>query len=176
LSDGSVGNDHLITSKEEIKMANVNQISVLIKTGAQGMADGTHGDAYLGIGCKEFHLTEFRDKYFQPGQTQTIVLSELSEAIVFDERTNIGNCCEDSSNSCYPYEINSDNLPQCPLYIRFKSGSKYDYWDLEEIKVTVDVGSEHIVFSALGEKSYLWSGVRGPKVMYLGEQQPTTTH
>jgi hypothetical protein len=156
-------------------MANVNQISVLIKTGTKGMVDGSNGKVYLGIGCKEFYLTGINDKDFQPGQAQTIILSGLSEAIVFDERTNIG-ICEDSSNSCYPYEINSDNLPQCPLYIRFKSGSKYDYWDLEEIKVIVDVGSEHIVFSALGEKSYLWSGVRGPKVMYLGEQQPTTTH
>ena len=155
-------------------MANVNQISVLIKTGAKGMADGSYGDVYLGIGCKEFYLTEINDNDFQPGQAQTIVLSGLSEAIVFDERTNIGTC-EDSSDSCYPYEINSDNLPQCPLYIRFKSGSKYDYWDLEEIRVTVDSGSEHIVFSALGEKSYLWSGARGPKVMYLGEQ-PTKTH
>ncbi len=43
-------------------MANINQISVLIKTGAQGMAAGTHGNAYLGIGCKEFYLTEFKDE------------------------------------------------------------------------------------------------------------------
>jgi len=155
-------------------MANVNQISVLIKTGAKGMADGSYGDVYLGIGGEEFHLTKFSNKDFQPGRAQTIVLSGLSEAIIFDERTNIG-ISPNSGDSCYPYQIDSDNLPKCPLYMRFKPGSKYDYWDLEEIRVTVDAGSEHIVFSALGEKSYLWSGVRGPKVMYLGEQ-PTKTH
>lgn len=73
-----VENEYLISSREDIKMANVNQISVLIKTGAQGMAAGTHGDAYLGIGCREFYLTEFRDKDFQPGCAQTIVLSGLT--------------------------------------------------------------------------------------------------
>lgn len=37
-------------------MANVNQISVLIKTVVQGMAAGTNGDAYLNIGRKEYYL------------------------------------------------------------------------------------------------------------------------
>ena len=168
-----VVNEHLITSREEIKMANVNQISVLIKTGAQGMAAGTHGDAYLGIGCKEFYLTEFRDKDFQPGLAQTIVLSGLAQAIVSGKETNIGASLDDN-DSCSPYQIVTENLPKCPLYIRFEPGSRYDYWDLDEIRVTVNPGSEQIVFFALGEKSYLWSGVRGPKIMYLGEA--ITTH
>jgi len=154
-------------------MAEVNQISVLIKTGVQGMAAGTHGDAYLGIGCKEFYLTEFRDKDFQPGLTQTIVLSGLAQAIVFNEETNIEPSLDDH-DWCSPYQIVTENLSKCPLYIRFEPGSKDDYWDLDEIRVTVNAGSEQIVFSALGEKSYLWSGVRGPKVMYLGES--ITTH
>lgn len=157
-------------------MANVNQISVLIKTGAQGMAAGTHGDAYLGIGCREFYLTEFRDKNFQPGCAQTIVLSGLTQAIVFDEEDEEidFDASPDNSDLCSPYQIVTENLSKCPLYIRFEPGSKNDYWDLDEIRVTVDAGFEHIVFSALGEKSYLWTGVRGPKMMYLGES--ITTH
>jgi hypothetical protein len=157
-------------------MANVNQISVLIKTGIRGMAAGTHGDAYLGIGCKEFYLTEFRDKDFQPGLAQTFVLSGLTQAIVFDEEDEEINSdvSPDNSDSCCPYQIVTENLPKCPLYIRFEPGSKDDYWDFDEIKVTVDAGSERVVFSALGEKTYLWSGVIGPKVMYLGES--ITTH
>lgn len=136
------------------------------------MAIGTHGDTYLGIGCKESHLIKFRDKDFQSGLAQMIVLSETR---VSDGRINIGASLDSDNSYYYSYQIITDNLPKRPLYIHFEPGSKYDYWDLDEIRVTVDAGSEHIVFSALGEKSYLWSGGRGPKVMYLGEQL-TETH
>ena len=149
-------------------MAEVNQISVLFKTGVRGMAAGTHGDAYLSIGCKEYHLTEFKDKDFPPGLAQTIVLSGLTHAIVLGEEKNIDASADNSDSYC-PYQIVTENLSKCPLYIRFEPGSKDDYWDLDEIRVTVDAGSEHIILSALGDKSYLWSGVRGPKVMFLGE-------
>jgi len=155
-------------------MSNINQISVLIKTGAQGMAAGTHGEAYLSIGCKEYHLTEFKDKDFQPGLAQTIVLSGLDQPIVLGEETGADSSKDKSDLYCLHQQIDSENLSKCPLFIRFEPESKDDYWDLVEIRVTVDAGSEHIIFSALGEKSYLWSGVRGPKVMFLGET--TTTH
>lgn len=154
-------------------MANVNQISVLIKTGSRGIAAGTHGGVYLGIGCKEFFLTGFMDRVFRPGLVETIMLSELSEAIVFDRRLNIGISPYDS-DACYPYQIITDDLPKCPLYIRFEPGSENDYWDLDELIVIVDTDSKHVVLSALGEKSYLWSGIRGSKVMFLGESE--TTH
>ncbi len=149
-------------------MANVKQISVLIKMGARGMAAGTHGDAYLGIGCKEFYLTEFKDEDFQPGLAQTIVLSGLAHTNLLGEEINTG-MSPDDIDSCSPYQIVTENLLKCPLYIRLEPGSRYDYWDLDEIRVTVNPGSEQIVFSALGEQSYLWSGDRGPKVLYLGE-------
>ena len=154
-------------------MANINQISVLIKTGARGMAARTHGDAYLGIGCKEFYLTEFRDKDFQPGLAQTIVLSGLAHTNVLGEEINTG-MSPDDIDSCSPYQIVTENLFKCPLYIRFDSESKDDYWDLDEIRVTVNPGSEQIVFFAIGNTSYLWSGDRGAKVMLLGES--ITTH
>jgi len=111
-------------------MANVKQISVLIKTGARGMAAGTHGDAYLGIGCKEFYLTEFKDEDFQPGLAQTIVLSGLAHTNV---HTNVlsdeinTEMSPDDIDSCSPYQIVTENLFKCPLYIRFDSGSKDDY-------------------------------------------------
>jgi len=68
---------------------------------------------------------------------------------------------------CSYQQTVTKNLSKCLLYIRFESGYKDDHWDLFEIKITVDVGSEHIVFSALGEKSYLWFGFRWPKIMFL---------
>jgi len=154
-------------------MANVKQISVLIKTGTRGMAAGTHGDAYLGIGCKEFYLTEFKDEDFQPGLAQTIVLSGLAHTNVLGEEINTG-MSPDDIDSCSPYQIVTENLFKCPLYIRFDSESKDDYWDLDEIRVTVNPGSEQIVFFAIGNTSYLWSGDRGAKVMLLGES--ITTH
>ncbi len=95
-------------------MANVKQISVLIKTGAREMADETHGDAYLGIGCKEFYLTEFRDKDFQPELAQTSVLSGLSHTNVLGGEINIGISPGDN-DSCFPYQIDTENLLKCPL-------------------------------------------------------------
>ncbi len=96
-------------------------------------------------------------------------MSGLDQPIVLGKETDVDLSEDKSDLYCSYQQTDTEDLSICPLYIRFEPGSKNDYWDFVEIRATVDAGSEHIVYSALGEKSYLWSGVRGPKVMFLGE-------
>ena len=100
-------------------MANVKQISVLIKTGARGMAAGTSGDVYLGIGGREFHLAIYGSKDFRAGKTEEFVLGE---------ETNIG-VFPDDNDPRSPYQMVTESLSKYPLYVRF------------EPKIKMDVGS-----------------------------------
>ena len=46
-------------------MANINQISVKVKTGNKGVVSGTNGDVYLGIGAGSFTCPYMEEKIFE---------------------------------------------------------------------------------------------------------------
>ena len=153
-----VVNEHLITSREEIKMANINQIRVKVKTGNKGVVSGTSGDVYLGIGGREFHLAIYGGKDFRAGETEEFILGE---------ETNIG-VFPDDNDPRSPYQMVTESLTKNPLYVRFEPTSPDGRWELDEISVTVNPDSDQIAYSALGGQSYLWLNNHGTKILHFG--------
>jgi hypothetical protein len=146
------------TLEEEIKMANINTIRVRIKTGNKGVVSGANGDVYLGIGGREFHLAIFGAKDFRAGETEDFILGD---------GTNIGVSPNDNDPRS-PCQMITETLSSYPLYVRFEPTNEDGRWDLDEIRVTVNPGSDQIEFSALGGESYLWLGNRGTKILHFG--------
>lgn len=139
-------------------MANINQIKVMVKTGDKGVVSGTNGDVYLGIGGREFHLAIYGAKDFRAGETEEFILGE---------GTNIGVFPADNDPRS-PYQLVTETLSKYPIYVRFEPASPDSRWELDEISVTVNPGSDEIVFSALGGNSYLWLNNRGTKILHFG--------
>lgn len=139
-------------------MSNVNQIRVRVKTGSKGVVSGAHGDVYLGIGGREFHLAIFGNKDFRAGETEEFILGE---------GTNIG-VFPDDNDPRSPYQMITETLSKYPLYVWFEPTSPDSRWELDEIGVTVNPGSDQIEFSALGGGSYLWLNNRGTKILHFG--------
>jgi len=139
-------------------MANVNKIRVRVKTGNKGVVSGTNGDVYLGIGGREFHLAIFGSKDFRAGETEEFILGE---------GTNIG-VFPDDNDPRSPYQMVTDTLSRYPIYVRFEPTNQDGRWELDEISVAVNPGSDQIEFSALGGGSYLWLNNRGTKILHFG--------
>lgn len=139
-------------------MANINTIRVRIKTGNKGVVSGANGDVYLGIGGREFHLAIFGAKDFRAGETEDFILGD---------GTNIGVFPNDNDPRS-PYQIITETLSNYPLYVRFEPTNQDGRWELDEIRVTVNPGSDQMEFSALGGKSYLWLSNRGTKILHFG--------
>lgn len=138
-------------------MANVNVISVEIKTGSREMASGTDGRVYLGIGGRDFDLI-IDGKEFKSGATNTFILGE---------GTNSGADPRDNDPRS-PHQLVTETLKKYPVYIRFEPVREDDRWEIDEINVTVNPGSEEIVFSALGGGQHIFLSNKGTKIMYFG--------
>ncbi len=139
-------------------MANINQIRVKVKTGNKGVVSGTSGDVYLGIGGREFHLAIYGGKDFRAGETEEFILGE---------ETNIG-VFPDDNDPRSPYQMVTESLTKNPLYVRFEPTNQDGRWELDEINVTVNPGSNQIAYSALGGQSYLWLNNHGTKILHFG--------
>lgn len=139
-------------------MANINVLKVVVKTGSSEMSSGTDSHVFLGIGGREFHLVVDAKKDFESGQTDTFVLGE---------GTNIGTLPSDNDPR-FPYQLVTETLSKYPIYIRFEPSREDDRWEIDEISVIVNPGSQQIVFSALGGGSHIFLSNRGTKVMYFG--------
>ncbi len=139
-------------------MANVNVLNVEIKTGSRETAAGTDGNVFLGIGGREFRLVIDAKKDFQSGSTNTFVLGE---------GTNIGTDPR-GNDPRSPYKLVTETLSKYPIYIRFEPTRQDDRWEIDEINVTVNPGSEKIVFSALGGGSYIFLSNKDTKILYFG--------
>jgi len=141
-------------------MANINQISVKVKTGSKGLVSGTNGDVYLGIGGREFHLAIYGGKDFRVGETEEFVLGA---------ETNIG-VFPDDNDPRSPYQMVTENLTKNPIYVRFEPTNQDGRWELDEINVTVNPGSDQIAFSALGGNPICGSIITAPRSCILGHR------
>lgn len=74
----------------------------------------------------------------------------------------------DDNDPCSPYQMVTENLSKFPLYVRFEPTNQDGRWELDEINVTVNPGSDQIAFSALGGQSYLWLNNHGTKILHFG--------
>ena len=139
-------------------MANINVLNVKIKTGSREIASGTDGAVFLGIAGREFRLVIDAKKDFQTGSTNTFVLGE---------GTNIGTDPR-GNDPRSPYQLVTETLFKYPIYIRFEPTRQDDRWEIDEINVTVNPGSEQIVFSVLGGDSYIFLSNTDTKILYFG--------
>ena len=128
-----------------------------MKTGSRERASGTDGRVYLGIGGRDFDLI-IDGKEFKNGSTDTFVLGE---------GTNSGADPRDNDPRS-PLQLVTETLSKYPVYIRFEPTRNDDRWEIDEIKVTVNPGSEQVVFSALGGGQHIFLSNKGTKIMYFG--------
>ena len=139
-------------------MANINTLQVEVKTGSREMASGTDGNVFLGIGGREFGLVVDAIKDFQSGAIDTFVLGE---------GTNTGTYPADNDPRS-PCQLVTETLSKYPTYIRFEPTRQDDRWEIDEIKVTVNPGSEQVVLSALGGGAHIFLSNKGTKIMHFG--------
>ena len=139
-------------------MSNVNVLQVEVKTGSREMASGTDGHVFLGIGGREFNLVIDPQKDFQNGSTDTFVLGE---------GTNIGTDPRDNDPRS-PHQMVTETLSKYPIYMRLEPTREDDRWEIDEINVTVNPGSEQVTYSALGGGQHIFLSSKGTKTMYFG--------
>ena len=139
-------------------MANVNVLQVEVKTGSREMASGTDGHVFLGIGGREFNLRIDPQKDFQSGSTDTFVLGE---------GTNMGTDPRDNDPRS-PHQMVTETLSKYPIYMRFEPTREDDRWEIDEINVTVNPGSEQVAYSALGGGQHIFLSNKGTKTMSFG--------
>ena len=138
-------------------MANINAISVEVKTGSRESSSGTDGRVYLGIGGRDFDLV-IDGKEFQNGTTNMFLLGEGTNTGA-DPRNN---------DPRSPYQLVTETLSKYPVYIRFEPIREDDRWEIDEINVVVNPGSEDIKFSTLGGGQHIFLSNRSTKIMYFG--------
>jgi len=138
-------------------MANINTLSVEVKTGTREMASGTDGRVFLGIGGREFNLL-IDGKEFLNGSTDTFVLGE---------GTNTGTDPRDNDPRS-PHQLVTESLSKYPIYMRFEPTREDDRWEIDEINVTINPGSEQVTFSALGGGQHIFLSNKGTKIMHFG--------
>ena len=124
-------------------MSNVNVLQVEVKTGSREMASGTDGHVFLGIGGREFNLVIDPQKDFQNGSTDTFVLGE---------GTNIGTDPRDNDPRS-PHQMVTETLSKYPIYMRLEPTREDDRWEIDEINVTVNPGSEQVTYSAFRRRA-----------------------
>jgi hypothetical protein len=136
-------------------MVAVNRIDVRIMTGDEPGA-GSDGKYYFGIGGREFRLDIPGSHDFQRSMDQIFTLGE---------GTNISDA---GFNDPRAMQMQTENLPRYPKYIRFEPANVNDNWHLYNISATVNPGPGQVVFSALGGTPKIWLGDKMSKVFYFG--------
>lgn len=138
-------------------MANINAISVEVKTGSRETSSGTLGRVYLGIGGRDFDLI-IDGVEFKNGVTNTFVLGEGTNTGA-DPRNN---------DPRSPYQLVTETLSKYPIYIRFEPHAEDERWEVDEVNVVVNPDSEKIKFSTLGGGQHIFLSNRSTKIMYFG--------
>jgi hypothetical protein len=139
-------------------MPKLEKISVQIKTGDRDRA-GTNGDVYIGICGREFSLdsADPGTNDFERNSDRTYILTGDSATI--NVRYGIYN------NPDRPYELFTENLDLCPVYIRFSPENREDNWNLESVTVIINDGEAQ--YAALLGTDHLWLGTHAGLYCYL---------
>lgn len=141
------------------QMANINTITVEIKTGSREKSTrwNVHGLVYLGIGGRDFDLI-IDGQEFKNGSTNTFILGEGTNTGA-DPRNN---------DPRSPFQLVTETLSKYPIYIRFEPRREDERWEIDEINVVVNPGAEEIKYSTLGGGQHIVLSDRSTKVLYFG--------
>jgi hypothetical protein len=112
-------------------MARVTQIEVFVETGRVSFG-GTNGTVYAGIAGREFVLDTLGNDF----------AIDSSRVYLMGEGTNLKNSGRLTQN------IDTQDVPNFPAYLRFEPRRGIDKWELIEVRMTVNPGPEQIQFVA----------------------------
>ncbi|MDJ0904299.1 MAG: hypothetical protein QNJ55_36510 [Xenococcus sp. MO_188.B8] len=136
-------------------MANITRIDARVLTGTKSGA-GTDGRVYIAVGGREFRLDSSIDD-FEAGSDRTYILGAGS---------NVNNAAfNDPRNP----QLDSDDLDEFPVYIRFEPTGDNADWNVEQLFVTVNPGPTEIRFGnpMLNGGPDLWLGQSRGEFIYL---------
>lgn len=141
-------------------MSAITRILLKIKT-ANTEGAGTDGNVYLGIGGREFKIdTSIND--FEKNVSQDIVMGDIHVNPPALPVNNPG-----GNDPRTGYVIDSSDISQSPIYIRFEPKSNEDNWHIESLFVQV-TGTEGYILSATPGVGFdnLWLGHKFGKIIY----------
>lgn len=141
-------------------MSAITRILLKIKT-ANTEGAGTDGNVYLGIGGREFKIdTSIND--FEKNVSQDIVLGDIHVNPPALPVNNPG-----GNDPRTGYVIDSSDISQSPIYIRFEPKSNEDNWRIESLFVQA-TGTEGYILSATPGNGFdnLWLGHKFGKIIY----------
>jgi hypothetical protein len=134
----------------------VRKITIDITTSfAKGA--GTDGQAFLGLGGREFRLDIADHEDFERGDETTYELGEGSN-VVKPERNDprVG------------LPITLDDVLAHPVYLRLVPDDKADDWNLANIRVKIQAGHEIVRYRALeGPQENIWLGYQSGTWLHL---------
>lgn len=126
---------------------------------------GTDGRVYLGIAGREYAVKSqgnYRD--FQPHAD--------ADTYIFGDGTNVNRPQDNDPRNPFPTDAN--DLPRCPMYIRFAPLGNDDNWQLQRADITVwfkgtasNSIEQEIQFSRLSGGPHLWLGEQRGQSLYF---------
>lgn len=142
-------------------MAAITRILLKIKT-ANTEGANTDGGVFLGIGGREFKInTSIND--FERNLSQDIVMGENNVNPPALPVMNPG-----GNDPRVGFAIDSSDINQSPIYIRFEPKTNEDNWHIDSLFVQV-IGTDGYILSATPGSGFdnLWLGYKFGKIIYF---------
>jgi hypothetical protein len=142
-------------------MSAITRILLKIQT-ANTIGAATDGGVFLGIGGREFKInTSIND--FEQNLSQDIVMGDINVNPPALPVYNPGD-----NDPRIGYAIDSSDISQSPIYIRFEPKTNEDNWHIKSLFVQV-IGSEGYSLSATPGTGFdhLWLGYKFGKIIYF---------
>lgn len=135
-------------------MAAITRIDVRVKTGDRASA-GTDGNVFVAVCGREFSIDSAVDD-FERGGDRTYTLGAGA---------NINHASYNDPAS--PFALDTGDADRFPAWLRFEPAGSGPNWDLEEVMVTLNPGTNQVQFQALGGNNHLWLGQDFGKYVFL---------
>jgi len=136
-------------------MAVIERIDVQLATSTREGA-GTDGDVFIGIAGREFYI-ESEANDFEAGSNRTYRLGDGA------------NILYSGLNDPRAQQLQTGNIEQHPVYVRFEPKGAEDNWNLWSVAVTVNPGPHQIVYRSSGSTNNMWLGPKAGKFVFLSK-------
>jgi hypothetical protein len=138
-------------------MSAITRIQLRIVTGDREDA-GTDGNVLLGLAGREFNVDSSGVNDFERGSDRTYI---------FGDGSNVLRPGQNDPRS--PWQLDTEDIPRCPRYIRFELGSGGD-WNIELLELVVNptpAGGGIIFRRLVGANNNLWLGAGQGKFIWF---------
>jgi hypothetical protein len=134
-------------------MAKIEVITVRVKTGTQSGA-GTDGDVYIGVAGREFYV-DSEDQDFEVGGDRTYRFG-AGPSVLHPDR-----------NDPRKPQLSTQDVEQCPVYMRFEPLRKDAPWNVSMVSLTVNPGHGEIRYEGSWPDGGLWLEQKAGKFAFL---------